>query len=802
MTTQPQRDVNAAKPSYTGSYFRQRIKNIVGAYVDGRESLRSRTVLEPPTTARLVEERLGEEETLNKIEAKDVATVIGDEKLVLFPTYARAKPHLFHATHKHIATSEHGNVFQWQMLIVVDVDLAVHGQVSIPHVANAPLRRKDRILLSVARQICGLPPMPTNSTPGMVKKRSIDIIRKMSGRSGTTTPLASSPTFERKDPFAEGFLAQAFSEEPDMIDMNSPEDALSVRSDLSRTPSRTDPPNGSLKLSPSYASFSERFSPPSRASTVPNSRRNSASSEGGSISPTRTNTASVWKNSHNFPLLDLAQCHANLTERLAPFIARSVAGRLVTIKVYAPPTSSSDLEARDIIAERQFLTNDYGHFMGRLIVSPPQNGTTPDTWTITASLSPTPGSKPQTVSQEVKFIPEHGISLISDIDDTVKHTSILSGARELFRNTFVRELHTMSIEGVREWYTSLTNLGVQIHYVSNSPYQCWPIINKFMDAVGLPRGGSVHLKQYSGMISGIWENAADKKRAGVETIVRDFPGRKFILVGDSGEQDLELYTEIALNYRHQVLGIFIRDVTTPLLSRTSTHSSSQNSLPRFFEGNGQPSRKESRLSQLKSFTGGSWRKSSDLLPTLATLPQGQVTAFDDEDTQSNDSASFEQMAIRDVDLLSPFVFKAEEAGEGILTDLPLRRSKTPPPVLPSRPGLSRSSSALSMSSEPADTGTITMPQPVRVDTSGTEDQSSRMKRVENWRKRLARCRERLMAAEGNVEIWTWRVGSDVERICESLISRNIGDLEGGLKKGHVNGHVNGHAPRQTSNLRA
>lgn len=204
-------------------------------------------------------------------------------------------------------------------------------------------------------------------------------------------------------------------------------------------------------------------------------------------------------------------------ERLAPFIARSVAGRLVTIKVYAPP-SNSTLDSEQIIAQRQFLTNEHGHFTGRLLVTPPQNATPPETWTVAASL--TTRDVPVSVQEEVKFIPEHGVSLISDIDDTVKHTSILSGARELFRNTFVRDLGSMSIEGVREWYSELTNMGVQVHYVSNSPYQCWPIIQSYMTVVGLPRGGSVHLKQYSGMISGIWENAAEKKRAGVESIVK------------------------------------------------------------------------------------------------------------------------------------------------------------------------------------------------------------------------------------------------------------------------------------------
>ena len=44
-----------------------------------------------------------------------------------------------------------------------------------------------------------------------------------------------------------------------------------------------------------------------------------------------------------------------------------------------------------------------------------------------------------------------------------------------------------------------------------------------------------------------------------------------------------------------------------------------------------------------------------------------------------------------------------------------------------------------------------------------------MKRVENWKRRLARARERLVEANSGVEIWTWRVGSDVEKICENLV---------------------------------
>ena len=46
-------------------------------------------------------------------------------------------------------------------------------------------------------------------------------------------------------------------------------------------------------------------------------------------------------------------------------------------------------------------------------------------------------------------------------------------------------------------------------------------------------------------------------------IIQTFPDSRFLLVGDSGEQDLELYVSLAEQFPRQILGIFIRDVTTP-----------------------------------------------------------------------------------------------------------------------------------------------------------------------------------------------------------------------------------------------
>jgi phosphatidate phosphatase APP1 len=57
------------------------------------------------------------------------------------------------------------------------------------------------------------------------------------------------------------------------------------------------------------------------------------------------------------------------------------------------------------------------------------------------------------------------IRVVSDIDDTIKLSNILKGARTVFRNVFVKEFHDIIIPGMGEWYSSMWKRGVRFHYV-------------------------------------------------------------------------------------------------------------------------------------------------------------------------------------------------------------------------------------------------------------------------------------------------------------------------------------------------
>lgn len=57
------------------------------------------------------------------------------------------------------------------------------------------------------------------------------------------------------------------------------------------------------------------------------------------------------------------------------------------------------------------------------------------------------------------------VGIISDIDDTIKKSNILSGARSVFYNVFVRDLNEALIPEMPEWYNEMWKRGVRFHYV-------------------------------------------------------------------------------------------------------------------------------------------------------------------------------------------------------------------------------------------------------------------------------------------------------------------------------------------------
>ena len=159
----------------------------------------------------------------------------------------------------------------------------------------------------------------------------------------------------------------------------------------------------------------------------------------------------------------------------------------------------------------------------------------------------------------IQCIEDEGLSVISDIDDTVKITNV-AHRRELLANTFLREF--AAVPGMVEAFRRLGESGTVFHYVSASPWQLVPSLCEFFTVAGLP-AGSMHLKLFRLKDStplGRLPSRKRSKRRAIERILADFPGRRFVLVGDSGERDPEVYTAVARRHPQQVQSVLIRQV--------------------------------------------------------------------------------------------------------------------------------------------------------------------------------------------------------------------------------------------------
>lgn len=168
----------------------------------------------------------------------------------------------------------------------------------------------------------------------------------------------------------------------------------------------------------------------------------------------------------------------------------------------------------------------------------------------------------RTFAGRVQVIGDQGRSVISDIDDTIKITQVRD-RQALLANTFLRRFEP--VPGMAALHRRWADQGTAFHYVSGSPWQLYQPLAEFCDSEGFP-AGSFHLKLFRLKDSSAWAflGSQERYKTGViQRILSDFPRRQFTLIGDSGEQDPEIYGAIAREHPAQIQRILIRDVGGP-----------------------------------------------------------------------------------------------------------------------------------------------------------------------------------------------------------------------------------------------
>lgn len=178
------------------------------------------------------------------------------------------------------------------------------------------------------------------------------------------------------------------------------------------------------------------------------------------------------------------------------------------------------------------------------------------------------GQEPVHAKAQIMIRDEFEYGVISDIDDTLLISHITQPLKKFFllmtKNAFSRK----PVEGVVRFYQALAQREEKpinpFFYVSSSEWNLYDFLNRFMEHNDFPKG-VLQLKELKDSWTDFFRSgygSHDHKRLKIERILQHFPGREFILVGDNGQQDAQIYLDIAREYNDQVKAIYIRQATS------------------------------------------------------------------------------------------------------------------------------------------------------------------------------------------------------------------------------------------------
>ncbi|MBU2929145.1 App1 family protein [Winogradskyella psychrotolerans] len=159
---------------------------------------------------------------------------------------------------------------------------------------------------------------------------------------------------------------------------------------------------------------------------------------------------------------------------------------------------------------------------------------------------------------------EFGVA--SDIDDTILHTGVVSILKwkVIYNSIFKHAKNRIPLEGSAEFYHKL-HRGVSgsnanpIFYVSHSPWNLYRYLELFLRQNNFPKG-PILLRSLSNLLRKKSHDDKPQKQKEILNLLKTYPDLPFILIGDSGEHDPDIYIEIAEEFPDRILAIYLRSV--------------------------------------------------------------------------------------------------------------------------------------------------------------------------------------------------------------------------------------------------
>lgn len=157
--------------------------------------------------------------------------------------------------------------------------------------------------------------------------------------------------------------------------------------------------------------------------------------------------------------------------------------------------------------------------------------------------------------------PDATIGLVSDIDDTV----VVTWLPRVFLaawNSFVLRTNTRTpVPGMAEFYREMLadHPNAPVFYLSTGAWNTLPAMQEFIHANNLPIGPLL-MTDWGPTPTGLFRSGQEHKIKQLRNLIITFPHIRWILVGDDGQHDPYIYSELAREHRDHVVGIAIREL--------------------------------------------------------------------------------------------------------------------------------------------------------------------------------------------------------------------------------------------------
>ena len=191
--------------------------------------------------------------------------------------------------------------------------------------------------------------------------------------------------------------------------------------------------------------------------------------------------------------------------------------------------------------------------------------------TVHLELADAPNAIPvQATANILTPAPTATFGVISDMDDTVLQSEVTSFIRAARMVLLENALTRLPFPGVAAFYRALERgaTGAEanpIFYVSSSPWNLYDVIDGFLEAQRIPTG-PVLLRDWD--LGRLSERHARHKSTVIREIFDTYPEFPFLLVGDSGQEDPEIYAELVRERPGRIKAVYIRNVS-PEAERTA-----------------------------------------------------------------------------------------------------------------------------------------------------------------------------------------------------------------------------------------